>query len=156
MRALVFTGPHQAEVQHVPAPVADPGHVLVDVERVGVCGTDLELFTGEMSYLHTGGSSYPVRPGHEWSGVVTAVGSGVDPAWLGRRVTGDTMIGCGRCDRCAHGRHHVCADRYELGIRDGLPGALAEHRRRAGRQPRSADRLGHPAPRGRLVTRRAG
>jgi threonine dehydrogenase-like Zn-dependent dehydrogenase len=126
MRALVFTGPGQAEVQHVPAPVAAAGQVIIDVERAGVCGTDVELFTGEMSYLHTGDASYPIRPGHEWSGVVTAVADDVDPAWIGRRVTGDTMIGCGRCARCRNGRHHVCASRHELGIRDGLPGALAE------------------------------
>lgn len=126
MRALVFTGPGKAEVQEVPDPVADAGQVVVEVDRVGICGTDVELFTGEMSYLHTGATTYPIRPGHEWSGTVTAVGPGADPRWQGRRVTGDTMIGCGRCDRCAHGRHHVCANRYELGVRDGLPGALAE------------------------------
>jgi threonine dehydrogenase-like Zn-dependent dehydrogenase len=50
----------------------------------------------------------------------------VDPAWLGRRVTGDTMLGCGNCYRCQAGRHHLCADRYEIGIRRGWPGALAE------------------------------
>jgi threonine dehydrogenase-like Zn-dependent dehydrogenase len=126
MRALVFTGPGRAEVLEVPAPVAAAGQVVVDVERVGICGTDVELFTGEMSYLHTGASSYPLRPGHEWSGVVSATGPGADPGWLGRRVTGDTMIGCGGCRRCLRGRHHVCADRHELGIRDGLPGALAQ------------------------------
>ncbi len=126
MRALVFTGPHQACVQDVPAPVAGDGQVVVDVHRVGICGTDAELFSGEMSYLHTGASAYPLRPGHEWSGVVTATGPGVDESWLGRRVTGDTMIGCGHCRRCRGGRHHVCAARYELGITDGLPGALAE------------------------------
>ncbi len=126
MRALVLTGPGKAEVQEVPAPVAAAGQVVVDVERAGVCGTDVELFTGEMSYLHTGLSSYPLRPGHEWSGVVTATGPGVDESWLGRRVTGDTMIGCGHCRRCLGGRHHVCESRYELGITDGLAGALAE------------------------------
>jgi threonine dehydrogenase-like Zn-dependent dehydrogenase len=126
MRALVFTGPRTAEVQDVPEPRAADGEVVVDVERVGVCGTDVELFTGEMSYLHTGRSSYPLRPGHEWAGVVTAVGAGVDPAWLGRRVTGDTMIACGACRRCRADRHHVCAQMRELGIAGGLPGALAE------------------------------
>jgi threonine dehydrogenase-like Zn-dependent dehydrogenase len=50
----------------------------------------------------------------------------VDDRWLGRRVTGDTMLGCGRCPRCRDGRAHVCADRYEIGIRGGWPGALAE------------------------------
>ncbi|WP_229070341.1 zinc-binding dehydrogenase [Actinoplanes sp. DH11] len=126
MRALVFTGPGRAEVREVPAPVAGAGEVVVDVELAGVCGTDVELFTGEMSYLHSGRSTYPLRPGHEWSGIVTATGRGVDESWLGRRVTGDTMIACGDCRRCRGGRHHVCAGMRELGIADGRPGALAE------------------------------
>jgi threonine dehydrogenase-like Zn-dependent dehydrogenase len=126
MRALVFTSPAEAEVRDVAEPVAAAMHVVIDVDRVGVCGTDVELFTGEMSYLHTGRSSYPLRPGHEWAGTVTALGPGVDEAWAGQRVTGDTMIACGRCPRCRTGRHHVCAQMRELGFVDGLPGALAE------------------------------
>nr|BFE56076.1 alcohol dehydrogenase catalytic domain-containing protein [Dactylosporangium thailandense] len=126
MRALVLTGPRAAEVRTVPDPVPGPGQVLVDVERAGICGTDVELFTGELSYLQTGITTYPVRPGHEWCGTVTALGPGADPGWLGARVTGDTMIGCGRCRRCRSGRHHVCADRDEVGIRGAVPGALAE------------------------------
>jgi threonine dehydrogenase-like Zn-dependent dehydrogenase len=67
-----------------------------------------------------------MRIGHEWCGTVAAAGDGVDPSWLGRRVTGDTMLGCGHCRRCLGGRHHVCAERFEIGIRGGFPGALAE------------------------------
>ncbi|GLY93004.1 alcohol dehydrogenase catalytic domain-containing protein [Actinoplanes sp. NBRC 103695] len=125
MRAFVVTGPGKAEVQEVDPPVPRPGEVVVDVERAGVCGTDIEFFTGEMAYLHTGEASYPVRIGHEWSGVVTAAGSAADESWVGRRVTGDTMLGCGRCARCTSGRQHLCADRHEIGIRHGWPGALA-------------------------------
>jgi threonine dehydrogenase-like Zn-dependent dehydrogenase len=79
-----------------------------------------------MAYLHQGHARYPMRLGHEWCGTVSAVGPGVDSSWLGRRVTGDTMLGCGKCRRCLAGRHHVCADRFEIGIRGGFPGALAE------------------------------
>ena len=98
----------------------------MDVARVGLCGTDAELFSGQMAYLQTGEAAYPIRIGHEWCGTVRAIGAGVDQAWLGRRVTGDTMLGCGRCDRCTNGRQHLCADRFEVGIRGGWPGALAE------------------------------
>lgn len=126
MRALVITGPGHAEVQDVPAPVAAPGEVVVDVHRAGICGTDVEFFTGEMQYLHDGLAAFPMRIGHEWMGRVSAVGAGVDTAWLGRRVTGDTMLGCGSCPRCTSGRQHVCAERHEIGIRRGRPGALAE------------------------------
>jgi threonine dehydrogenase-like Zn-dependent dehydrogenase len=126
MRAFVLTAPGTSCVQQVPAPTAAPGEVVVDVERVGVCGTDVEFFTGEMAYLHEGHSSYPMRLGHEWAGRVAAIGAGVDPAWIGRRVMGDTMLGDGTCRNCLRGHQHVCANRQELGIRDGRPGALAE------------------------------
>jgi len=126
MRAFVITGPGHGEVQQVERPRAGPGEVIVEVERAGVCGTDVELFTGDLAYLHTGEASYPIRIGHEWSGVVRAAGDGADQGWVGRRVTGDTMLGCGDCRRCHAGRHHLCADRFEIGIRRGWPGALAE------------------------------
>jgi threonine dehydrogenase-like Zn-dependent dehydrogenase len=126
MRAFVITGPGRAEVQDVAAPRPRAGEAIVDVWRAGLCGTDVEFFTGAMSYLHTGQARYPIRIGHEWAGTVSAVGRDVDPLWIGRRVTGETMLGCGRCARCLSGRRHVCADRYEVGVRNGWPGALAE------------------------------
>lgn len=126
MRAFVVSAPGQAGVEDVPEPEATPGEVVVEVERVGVCGTDVEFFTGEMQYLHDGHASYPMRLGHEWMGRVREVGAGVDPAWLGSRVTADTMLGCQRCPRCASGLQHVCEQRTEIGIRGGRPGALAE------------------------------
>jgi threonine dehydrogenase-like Zn-dependent dehydrogenase len=126
MRAFVVTGPDRCEVQDVENPQALAGQVVVDIERVGVCGTDVEFFTGEMAYLHQGHAAYPMRLGHEWSGTVAAIGDGVDPWWLGRRTTGDTMLGCGHCRRCLAGLQHVCEDRFEVGIRGGFAGALAE------------------------------
>ncbi len=126
MRALLMTAPGQAEVGEVPGPRAHGGEVVVEVERAGVCGTDVELFHGSLAYIAEGATRYPIRPGHEWCGRVRALGAGVDRSWLGRRVVGDTMLGCGRCDRCRAGRHHVCANRTEIGVRGDRPGALAE------------------------------
>jgi 2-desacetyl-2-hydroxyethyl bacteriochlorophyllide A dehydrogenase len=126
MRAFVVTGPKRCEIQDVEDPRPSRGQVVVDIERVGVCGTDVEFFTGEMAYLHQGHAAYPMRLGHEWSGTVAAIGDEVDPSWLGRRATGDTMLGCGLCRRCLGGLQHVCEDRYEVGIRGGFAGALAE------------------------------
>ena len=125
MCALVITGPRAARVEEVEAPQAGPGQVVVDVRRAGICGTDVELFTRQLAYFAQGKTGYPLRPGHEWCGVVSALGAGVDPGWLGVRVTGDTMLGCGHCDRCRAGRGHVCAERHEVGIM-GWAGALAE------------------------------
>src|SRR3954468_5485336 len=126
MRAFVLSGPRQSAVCDVQAPEAGRGQVVVDVERVGVCGTDVEFFTGEMAYLHQGHAAYPMRLGHEWAGTVSAVGEGVDPAWLGRRVMGDTMLGDGACRRCRRGHQHGCEHRREAATRGGRPGALAE------------------------------
>jgi len=126
MRAFVINGPGAAAVEDVPEPEAAPDEVIVDVRRVGICGTDVEFYTGEMQYLHDGNAAFPMRIGHEWTGLVSAVGDSVDPAWLGKRVTGDTMLGCGRCQRCRTGHQHVCNFRTELGIRGGRAGALAD------------------------------
>ncbi|MGV8897447.1 MAG: zinc-dependent alcohol dehydrogenase [Rhodoglobus sp.] len=106
--------------------MTSPGELLVEVERVGICGTDVELYTGEMAYIKQGFTTFPLRLGHEWTGRVVAAGSPEDSAWLGRRVTGDTMLGCGGCEYCQAGHHHVCPKRFEVGIRDGWSGALAE------------------------------
>ncbi|HUC13930.1 MAG TPA: alcohol dehydrogenase catalytic domain-containing protein [Acidimicrobiales bacterium] len=126
MRALVVEGPRHGRVQELDAPVPKEGQLLVDVERVGLCGTDVELYTGEMVYFEKGLTHFPLRMGHEWTGRVSGVGPGTDHSWIGRRVTGDTMLGCGHCQLCLAGRHYVCADRDEIGITDGWPGALAE------------------------------
>lgn len=126
MRAFVLTGPREFEVQDLAPPTATPGSVVIDVQRVGVCGTDVEFFTGEMQYLHEGHARFPIRLGHEWMGTVAAVGDHVDPSWIGRRVTGDTMLGCGTCRRCVAGNQHVCEFRHEVGVRNGFAGALAE------------------------------
>ena len=126
MRAFVVTGPREASVEQVEAPQPGPHDLLVDVERVGICGTDVELYAGTMAYLDQGITTFPLRLGHEWTGTVTGVGSSANDGWIGKRVTGDTMLGCGHCRFCLSGRQHVCPDRHEVGITDGWPGALAE------------------------------
>lgn len=126
MKAFVVSAPLTSGVEDVLEPKAGPGQVVVDVTRVGVCGTDVEFFTGEMAYLHSGHEKYPLRLGHEWCGVISEVGDGVDKKHLGKRVTGDTMLGCGNCYRCKNSRQHVCENRFEIGIRNGWAGALAE------------------------------
>ncbi|MFI5066741.1 MAG: alcohol dehydrogenase catalytic domain-containing protein [Streptosporangiales bacterium] len=124
MRALVITGLRSARVAEVEAPVPGTGQVVVDVRRAGLCGTDAELFNEQLAYFAQGKIGFPIRPGHEWCGVVSALGTGVDPGWLGVRVTGDTMLGCGRCPRCRAGRSGRRAPfRPVRGL--GRPGAQA-------------------------------
>ena len=126
MRAFVVTAPRVAGVQLVDDPTPGADDLVVDVERVGICGTDVELYSGEMAYLDQGITTFPIRLGHEWVGTVSAVGSAAHEHWIGTRVTGDTMLGCGHCRYCLGGHQHVCPDRREVGITDGWPGALAE------------------------------
>lgn len=126
MRAFTLTGPRTWLVGQVPDPSPGPDDVLIEVHRVGLCGTDVELFTGEMAYFAQGHTRHPLQIGHEWSGRVIEVGGNVDTSWLGTRVSGDTMIGCGHCHRCRTNRWHVCEKRQEIGVRSGWPGAMAE------------------------------
>jgi len=126
VKAFVLTGPGESDIQDLAPHEAGPGQAVIDVARVGICGTDAEFFTGEMEYLRQGHAHFPMILGHEWCGTVSAAGVGADESWVGRRVTGDTMLGCGHCRRCRSGRHHVCEDRSEIGVRGSFPGALAE------------------------------
>jgi threonine dehydrogenase-like Zn-dependent dehydrogenase len=126
MRAFIITEPHIGSVVQVNEPVVGEHDLLVEIERVGICGTDVEFFNGDMAYLHSGHAKYPLQLGHEWCGRVIDIGSQVNAKWRRKFITGDTMLGCQRCDRCTSGYQYLCHDRDEVGIRNGYPGALAE------------------------------
>ena len=126
MRAFVITSPQVGSVVEVAEPQIGNHDLLVEIERVGICGTDVEFFNGDMAYLASGHAQYPLQLGHEWCGRVIEIGSKVVPYWRGKFVTGDTMLGCQQCARCTSGYQHLCHDRDEVGIRNGYPGALAQ------------------------------
>jgi threonine dehydrogenase-like Zn-dependent dehydrogenase len=126
MRAFIVEHAGKGAVHQVDKPQPGPGEAIVGIRQVGVCGTDTEFFRGTQHNLAKGTATFPLRLGHEWSGVVDRIGPGVDPTWVGARVTGDTMLGCGDCAICHTGRQHVCPDRFEIGVRGGWPGALAD------------------------------
>ena len=77
-----------------------------------------------MAYFRDGLAQYPIVPGHEWTGTVVEVGSGVRAFAPGDRVVGEVAIGCGVCVRCRAGRRHLCARRTETGIVH-MDGAMA-------------------------------
>ncbi|WP_063005836.1 zinc-dependent alcohol dehydrogenase [Nocardia salmonicida] len=120
-RALVVTRPHHIELcDHSPLPPGY-GQALIRVHSVGICGSDRELFDGTRPSDYV---RYPVIPGHEWSGVVEAVGEGVGDHLLGRKVVGEGFRGCRRCDRCREGESTLCAGGYaETGFT--VSGAMA-------------------------------
>jgi len=94
MRALVFSAPGQAEVRDGDRPAPGPGEVVVRSRVVGVCHSDLELLAGR--YIIP--VSYPVTPGHEWSGEVAEVGPGVEGLTEGDPVVGECVVGPGGRD----------------------------------------------------------
>ncbi len=126
MRAFVISSPQVGSVIEVAEPIVGDHDLLVEIERVGICGTDVEFFNGDMAYLASGHANYPLQLGHEWCGRVIDIGSKVAPHWRGKFITGDTMLGCQKCARCTGGFQHLCHDRDEVGIRNGYPGALAQ------------------------------
>lgn len=117
MRALVLDGPRRLAARDVPfAP--RPGDCTVRVLMAGICGTDVQLLEGYAAFTGI--------PGHEFVGVVDAVGDRRDDGWIGRRVVGEINVGCGRCRDCRAGIEEHCEARTVLGIRD-RDGAFAQY-----------------------------
>ncbi|MBZ9998086.1 zinc-dependent alcohol dehydrogenase family protein [Mesorhizobium sp. BH1-1-4] len=114
MRAVRLEAVGSISLREVDKPVPGNDDLLVRIEACGVCGTDRHLFHGEFP------SRPPVTPGHEFAGIVEAVGSGVSGFSVGDRVTGDPNIACGRCGHCHAGRVNLCSNLTAIGIhRDG-------------------------------------
>ena len=81
VKALVWLGPERMEVRELPVPRPGPGEVLVKTEAAGICGSEVEGYLGRMSNRNP-----PLVMGHEYAGLVTEVGEGVDHLWSHRRV----------------------------------------------------------------------
>src|SRR5262245_12935719 len=94
VKALVIQGPDRFGLTDVSSPSPAPNEVVVDVLASGVCGTDLEILHGDMIYFTSRAAHYPVVPGHEWTGRVSALGSNVSHFKLGDHVVGEVSIGC--------------------------------------------------------------
>jgi (R,R)-butanediol dehydrogenase/meso-butanediol dehydrogenase/diacetyl reductase len=113
MRAAVYYGNSQLEIEDVPEPSASDGRVKVQVSRNGICGTDLhEYFDGPIfipSEPHPlTGKAMPLVIGHEFSGVVTDVGRGVSNVEAGDRVAIEPIYRCGACRPCKTGHYNLC------------------------------------------------
>lgn len=111
--------PRQLVKEEVPALRPGPGEAVVSVKSVGICGSDVHAYYGQHPYI-----SCPIVPGHEFAGVVTQVGDGVNEAWLGKRVTALPSLVCGRCRNCRTGRFNICQELKVIGCQSD--GALAE------------------------------
>src|SRR5258708_34262552 len=85
MKAIVNTAPDQLELLDYPVPEPAPGQVRIRTAACGICATDLELIKG---WERTG---FPTVPGHEWAGVVDAVGPGVEPGLVGQHCVAENV-----------------------------------------------------------------
>jgi len=122
VKALVKTarGPGNLELRDVPRPEPLPKWVRVRVAYGGICGTDLHILHDTFPYWP------PVILGHEFTGTVEALGEGVDPAWMGRRVVCEPhSLACGECYLCRRGHIQLCAAKRSPGW--GIDGAFASH-----------------------------
>lgn len=123
MKAVLIKAPGQAAVVELPMPSIGSDEVLIRAQAVGICGSDVELYQGRRPEEIC---RYPVIPGHEWSGVVAAVGASVRGIAPGNKVVCEGFLSCGACRNCRSGENNLCDSGYdELGFT--RPGGLAEY-----------------------------
>jgi 2-desacetyl-2-hydroxyethyl bacteriochlorophyllide A dehydrogenase len=103
MKQAVMTEPGKITIQQIEPPKPGKGEVLLRIQRIGVCGSDVHVYHGKHPY-----TGYPVVQGHEYSASVVMVGEGVN--WLkpGDKVTSMPQIVCGECAPCLRGDYHIC------------------------------------------------
>ena len=117
MKALVYTQPNEVQLLDRPAPTLDDGEVILKIEAVGICGSDMHAYHGHDPRRKPG-----LVLGHEFCGMVMESAS---PRYTkGTRVTGNPLITCGTCDYCVQGRNNLCSNRTMVGMT--RPGAFAD------------------------------
>jgi L-iditol 2-dehydrogenase len=110
MKAWVLGDPGELTLSDKPVPVPGKAEVLVRIDAVAICATDLEIIHhGPPAQIH-GGDPFNKNftPGHEYMGTVVALGPGVDEYEIGERVTVEIHAGCGQCKRCRQGMYTSC------------------------------------------------
>lgn len=119
MKACVLYGIGDIQFENVREPRPAEGEVIVKVKSAGICGSDIPRV------YQTGTYHFPTIPGHEFSGVVTDVGIGVNPEWKGKRVGVFPLIPCRACTSCKQMQYEMCRHYGYLGSRQD--GGFAEY-----------------------------
>ena len=119
MKAWVLHNISDFKLETVDDPIIKDDEVLVAVKAAGICGSDIPRV------FYTGTYFYPLIPGHEFSGVVAAVGKDVDPEWNGQRVGIFPLIPCRSCGPCQSKQYEMCRKYSYLGSRRN--GGFAEY-----------------------------
>ena len=110
-------------LEDVPEPQLDANDVLIQVDRTGICGTDLHIYKWDAWAQKT--IPVPMVVGHEFVGEIVQVGANVKDFFPGQVVSGEGHVVCGHCRNCLAGRRHLCADTKGIGV--NRPGAFAEY-----------------------------
>jgi L-iditol 2-dehydrogenase len=126
MRAWVLGAPGELKLVEKPVPAPGAAELLVRVDAVAVCGTDLEVIGHGEPALVEGGLPFNrnFTPGHEYMGTVVRLGPGVDELAVGDRVAVEVHAGCGRCERCREGMYTACLN-YGMNYGDRAKGHRA-------------------------------
>ncbi|MFC3284110.1 Zn-dependent oxidoreductase [Litchfieldella rifensis] len=111
MKAFQVSAPLNYRITEIDVPEAAPGEVLVRVAFAGICGSDMHIIHGDNAFVR-----FPRITGHEFAGLVEAVGEGVEGIAIGDEVCIDPVISCGHCYPCRIGRPNVCAALEVIGV----------------------------------------
>ena len=120
MKCVLVEAPHSMRIDERPVPRPTQGQVRVRVHFAGICGSDLHIYHGDHPYVE-----FPRVIGHEFAGVIDAVGSGVPQSRIGERVAVTPVISCGDCTSCRAGRPNVCLNLKVVGVH--VEGGFAEY-----------------------------
>jgi threonine dehydrogenase-like Zn-dependent dehydrogenase len=117
MKAWVLGDPDQLHLREKPVPVPQRAEVLVRIDAVAICATDLEIIHSGSPAKILGGLPFNKNftPGHEYMGTVVALGPGVDEFAIGERISVEIHLGCGQCKRCRQGMYTSCLNYGEPG-----------------------------------------
>jgi len=111
LKALIYTKPYCFEYSDFPDPAVGDNDVLIRVKACGICGSDVQGFTGK-----TGRRIPPLIMGHEAAGIVEDVGKNVGDFKKGDRVCFDSTVYCNKCEPCRKGFYNRCEKRQVLGV----------------------------------------
>lgn len=125
-RAVVIHGAGEAKFEEIEIPEVKPGDTLVRVAYEAVCATDIEIYEGTLGYYKNGTATYPIVPGHEFSGRVVNLGPNVNHLEVGDAVVVECIQSCGSCEACNRENWIACEQRTELGV-IGRNGGYAEY-----------------------------
>lgn len=111
MLQQVMVKPGEIIFREIERSLPQAGQVSIRIMRLGICGSDIHVYHGEHPF-----TSYPVTQGHEVSGIIDALGPGVEQFRVGQKVTVQPQVVCGKCHPCRHGKYNLCEKLKVMGF----------------------------------------